>query len=519
MADPGGIDPEVGSSRPRRSDLTPRERKRAQREAKRGDEPPGAPPGGPSRATNPANPASPAEPTARPRRSAGRSRPKPKPKPKPKVAGSGSSSAKQAPGTSEPRPAATPGTSEWRPAATPGTSERRIRSRTRTGLIVVLMALLAAGAVTVALLTGLVDRAIELVAPDTPVAADAQLVGDRQPSLVLVSHDEDDPTGQASGLVVLAYDRETERGSIVLVPTAILADVPGYGSFQLREAFALGGAPLVDISLANLMGLQFDGAASVSVDGWATLLGQVGGYEVDVRSSLVDPDDGSTRFQPGEQFLDGDRLAEYLTFRGATETELETLPRVQDVMLGLLERIAADPALLDGLIGDGTAAFETDEPELARALLEQLAAARVDGRVTTLTLPVATLGSGREDSYRLDAARAEALVVDQLAASRPTEGAGVGRGVQILNGNGVVAIGQQVAGRLSGGGYRIVLTGNADRFDYEQTLIVVYDDTPEQLAVAEDVRERLGVGEIQRSATPQSVVDVTIVVGADFPTD
>ncbi len=89
--------------------------------------------------------------------------------------------------------------------------------------------------------------------------------------------------------------------------------------------------------------------------------------------------------------------------------------------------------------------------------------------------------------------------------------------MEILNGNGAEAVGQDVAERLRGGGYRVVLTGNADSFDYETTLIVVYDDTPEQLAMAEDVRERLGVGEIQRSATPQSVVDATIVVGADFP--
>jgi anionic cell wall polymer biosynthesis LytR-Cps2A-Psr (LCP) family protein len=379
------------------------------------------------------------------------------------------------------------------------------------------MVLAAVGAVTVAVLTGLVDRAIELVAPDAPVSAEAEVPGDRQPSLVIVTHDGDDPSGQARGVMVLAYDRETEQGSIVLVPTAILADVPGYGAFQLREAFALGDAQLVDISLANLLGVEFDGAASVSAAGWATWLDRSGGYEVTVRSRLTDPDGDTIRFEAGEQVLDGDRLAEYLTFRGDAESELETLPRVQDVLLGLLDRLAEDPELLDAMFADGAPMVETDETELLRTLLGQLAEARAAGRVTTLTLPVAPLGSGREDSYRLDAARATTLVDDRLAASRPTEGAGVGRGVQILNGNGADAVGQQVAERLSGGGYRIVLTGNADSFDYRTTLIVVYDDRPEQLAMAEDVRDRLGVGEIQRSATPQSVVDVTIVVGADFP--
>lgn len=402
--------------------------------------------------------------------------------------------------------------------AEPAPKRVRRRSRTlrRVGIAIVVI-VVAVGAVTVAVSTGLVDRAVELVAPDVPVSAEAEPVGDRQPSLVIVTHDEDDPSGQARGVMVLAYDRETGQGSIVLVPTAILTDVPGYGTFQLREAFALGDAPLVDISLANLLGVEFDGAASVSAGGWSTWLDRTGGYAVTVRSPLTDPDGDMTRFEAGAQVLDGDRLAEYLTFRGDGESELETLPRVQDVLLGLLDRLAEDPELLDAMFADGAPMVETTEAQLLRTLLGQLSSAQAEGRVTTLTLPVTPLGSGREDSYRLDAARATTLVDDRLAASRPTEGAGVGRGVQILNGSGAEAIGRQVAERLSGGGYRVVLTGNADSFDYEATLIVVYDDTSEQLAMAEDVRERLGVGEIQRSATPQSVVDVTIVVGADFP--
>jgi polyisoprenyl-teichoic acid--peptidoglycan teichoic acid transferase len=404
------------------------------------------------------------------------------------------------------------------PARRPGPVRGR---RSRTWLSVLIGVVLGAIVIAILVVSGVMDRAVEIVAPEGGDAVSAAPIGDRQPSLVLVTHDETDASGQASALAVLAYDRVTEQGTIVLVPTATIADVPGYGSFQLREAFALGRAPLVDVSLANLLGVRFDGAASVSHAGWSALLERVDGYEVSVRSRLVASTDAGdeARFEPGAQFLDGPRLAEYLTFRTESETELETLPRVQDVLLGLFDRLAEDPALLDAMFADGAAMIDrtdTTDLGLVRALFEQLSEARADGRVTTVTLPVATLGSGREDSYRLDAARAGSLLGEPLEASRPTEGAGVGRGVQILNGNGLPAIGQQVAERLGDGGYRVVLTGNADTFDYETTRIVIYDDSPQQLAVAEDVRERLGVGEIQRSATTQSVVDVTIVVGADF---
>jgi polyisoprenyl-teichoic acid--peptidoglycan teichoic acid transferase len=99
------------------------------------------------------------------------------------------------------------------------------------------------------------------------------------------------------------------------------------------------------------------------------------------------------------------------------------------------------------------------------------------------------------------------------------DASGTRMAVQILNGNARPGIGQDVADALADGRYRIVLTGNADRFTYRETRILIYSDDPTDLAAAQDISERLGVGVIERSGTPQSVVDVTIIVGADFPPD
>lgn len=91
--------------------------------------------------------------------------------------------------------------------------------------------------------------------------------------------------------------------------------------------------------------------------------------------------------------------------------------------------------------------------------------------------------------------------------------------VQVLNGVGVPGIGHAVGRRLEGAGYRIVLTDNASSFDFSQTRVLVYSESPQARRQAERVRERLGVGTIQVSRQPLSLVDVTIVVGADFEAD
>jgi polyisoprenyl-teichoic acid--peptidoglycan teichoic acid transferase len=421
--------------------------------------------------------------------------------------------------------------------------------RTVIGILVLL--LVAVVAIVVASL-GL-DRARELVGAPADEAATPPTIaaGDRQPALAFVTHDE--AGDGATAVAVLAYDRDADQGTILLVPAGTVADVPGHGSFTVGDAFTFGEGPLVAVTIDNLLDVRLDGVVSVSREDWAALVDGVGPIAVDVRSRLVAPGDGGgeVRFEPGAQQLDGQRAAEYLTFRGEGETELEALPRTQQVLTGLLARVAEDPDALRDAMGiapealdpatagasptgeqdaaadaqDGAAGvvdaefgpLRTADPLLAYALLTELADARQRERVTTLTLPVSPLGTGRDDLYRVDASRATQLIEERLAASRPTEATGAGRSLQVLNGNGVPGIGQQVAERLQPGGYRILLTGNADRFTHETTRIVVYDDSSEQLAIARDIQERLGAGEIERSGTPQSVVDVTIVVGRDFP--
>jgi len=61
-----------------------------------------------------------------------------------------------------------------------------------------------------------------------------------------------------------------------------------------------------------------------------------------------------------------------------------------------------------------------------------------------------------------------------------------------------------------------VLSGNANRLDYDTTQIVIYESTPEAQAAGERAGELLGVGNLQVSVNQQGIVDVTIVVGKDF---
>ena len=400
-----------------------------------------------------------------------------------------------------------------------GRGGRAGRRRLRWLLGVLLGVLLLAGVVLLRPWEG-VQRADRDPAEDLPVEEEARVPGEGGQSLALVTVGDRSGGSQVTRLSLLAHDAATDEATVLLVPTATVIDVPGHGTFPFTEVHDLGGADLVRLSLGNLLGVQLDTAAAITEQGWEQVTAELGAVEVTTPRTLTDVD-GAVVAESGTSILEGAALARFLTAEVPGEGELDALSRVQQVMAALLDAVVADPPLADRLLAlegpDGAPAIATSEPALVAGLLRSMAAARSEEQLTTVTLPVLPVGTGADDGFRVDTARAEALVADRLAGSRPAGVGAQGRDVQILNGNGVPRIGREVAERLADGGYRVVLTGNADRFTYATTRIVLHDRSAAQLAVGRDVQERLGVGELELAATPGSVVDVTIVVGADFP--
>ena len=277
--------------------------------------------------------------------------------------------------------------------------------------------------------------------------------------------------------------------------------------------------------MENLLGIVIDEVAVVAEAGLGALLDRTGGYTVEVPQRLaVRNDDGSAdvHFEAGSQHLDGPRLAEYWAFQSSGEDELATFGRQQQVLAGLFAALG-EPEALSAFTADGMPQLETDAEEAwLGELFAALATAAGDGGVDVVALPVEPFGGEGPQggaTYRPQAEAVEELVDQHLAASVPTRDEAGAVRVQVLNGVGVPGVGQIVDERLGDGPFRIVLTDNARSFDFPETQILVYDESQRSLEAARQVQERLGVGTIQVSRQPQSVVDLTIVVGADLLPD
>lgn len=346
-----------------------------------------------------------------------------------------------------------------------------------------------------------------------------------QQTWLLIGTVEADPSGEAHWISLVSWDRKERRGFVLYIPRSTLVEIPGYGGAPdaLAKAMALGREPLQTSTVSNLLGVRLDHHLKISDQAIRALFDKVGGLELDIQSKLsrTEPD-GRVQlvFAEGRQHLSGERVAEYLTYVEETGDEISRAVRHATVWSALFEKFRKEGGaqgfrqLMEGSMDlFGTSA----EPAVLGGFFENFVAASPEN-VIFETMPVTAQGiETGSQLYRPDLEGVQRMVERYLAASRP-EGAGQpGRRVQILNGNGVPGVGQDVAKALIPKGFRVVLDANAKSFDYEVTQIVVYSDSKETLAIAEEVREALGTGEILISRQPQSVVDVTIVVGKDYP--
>ncbi len=281
-----------------------------------------------------------------------------------------------------------------------------------------------------------------------------------------------------SGLAVLVV--RTDRGSVpvvvgstgfgrsgaLVVPPAALLVIPGQGESSVRDALELpSGQPAS--AVGNLLGVWIEDHATIEADRLAAIADEVGGVPI------------------GGDLVDGRGVAGMFEASAAGD-----VAGVQIVMEALL---SADVAW------SSTDLTDADRPGALIGMLEAASGAEV------VRLEAEEVASGvlRASPEQVSAALVEAF-------GGPAEQSVP---VIVLNGNGVPGIGEAAAERLLPGGFRIAVSQNASDFDHPETLIVV--GSPDDVGLAERVRDLLGVGSVSVSVG-SGIAPVTVVIGKDF---
>jgi hypothetical protein len=325
-----------------------------------------------------------------------------------------------------------------------------------------------------------------------------QATGGARSAAVLAQRDAN---GAITAVSVLAPSADG-GGHIIMVPPGTMTELPSYGLDAVGRSFELGGAPLLRAALENVLGVNLERIDVIDDATLTALVAPAGTLTVRVTEQVeqVEPSGLVTvLFPAGDNQVAPADAPRFLALRGQ-QNDLGRLVRHHAYWTAWLTRLHDDPAMIPKVAGLANA-------RPAIALLAK-------GAVQYSTLPVEALdGGGGDQVYRVRQAELDALLKRALPGAVTLGDEGRTR-VQLLNGTGVVGQSQQVAQRLLPAGFRIVVTANAKSFAYKETQIVFYHR--EQQSAATRVQTALGVGKLVRSRQPLDVVDVTIVVGADF---
>jgi LCP family protein required for cell wall assembly len=353
--------------------------------------------------------------------------------------------------------------------------------------------------------------------------------------LIVGADDRDGEAGRSDSMILLFLNPRTNQVALLSAPRDLLVSIPGHGRQKICHSYAEGGVDLTRETIEEVFdGVNIDFYAKADFKGFIEIVDMLGGVDIEVpdvegrgRGMNWDDDVGELHIhlKPGFQHLDGEQAIGFVRYRKSNTPGL----------------------------GDGDFARSERQQEFLKALVEQklkirnaLNLAKVAGKIMKWVETDLTVREGGELALALRSVKPENLLqaslqpylrdarhgglsvvlcsersirrvlgeVDTHLRSLP----GVSAEVVVLNGGGQAGAAAAAGVKLSRQGFEPEDTGNADSFDYEQTVIRHPHD---QQAAARAIKRALGVGRLVEineddDVSPEDAKRITVIIGTDF---
>jgi hypothetical protein len=268
------------------------------------------------------------------------------------------------------------------------------------------------------------------------------------------------------------------------IPPRIVLTLPGSGTGTMTDA-ASGDLSLLSVSIENMLAAPVEHSVSLDTAGLARAVNAAGGIPVALleRETL-----SGVTVGPGTVKLSGAQVVDYLS----SAASYDRSDHWRAALKGFLKSgVSLDS---DDIIAADSISAVNEALSVARgAQTRELPARETEGG---LLLPLQGQIRGMLN----------ARFGMHLAEPVP---------VVVMNGSGKPGVGAKVAERLVPGGFQVVASQNAPKFNYKTT--TVYATTQDAFPEAERAGKLLGVGAVTLGKSPVSgLADITIVVGRDL---
>lgn len=331
--------------------------------------------------------------------------------------------------------------------------------------------------------------------------------------------------GSAPALTqVLVFHPRTMNGALIVIPKetgALLSSVDRVD--RLETLYSPEDTRPYARAAGEFLGRGIDFTVHLSLDEFERLIDLIGGIDLFIPNAVDDEVDGRRfLFPPGGVSFDGAKARSYVEYNPPGEHADERTEREHRIIQSMLGRLGA---VKDFLLSERVFpyVFDTFGDEFDERSLESFLTT-VAGIDTDRLVLQGVLGNRRllDDKVVLFPYYDGKLVketlgriVDTLAREDDFDGDRFITRVEILNGTNVNGLASRTAALFRSYGFRVAAVRNADRSDYERTVVLDRRGNPEAASRAAAL---IRCDRIHSSLEEErdQTVDITIILGKDF---
>lgn len=354
-------------------------------------------------------------------------------------------------------------------------------------------------------------------------------------------------------MLVLTLDPVSKTGGVLSIPRDLWVPIPGYGVERINAAHVFGqrynypggGPALAAKTVENNLGIRIHHYVRVDFNAFVELVDRIGGIDIYVDQDIHDrtypsndPADpyGYDPFyvEAGQHHFDGEMALKYARTRHSFGGDFDRARRQQQVVKAVFERVTR-LQMLPTLIAQAPQMWRAvqDSVETDLKLDEMIALSRLAAQVDTddirfgvvderYTIPYVT-EDGAEVLVllrdRMRDLRDEIFTVEEPSIEEEPDSDAQLREeaatIEVLNGTLMEGLAADVTERLLEENLDVVHTGNADRQDVRESLVIAHTD---KVYTAQYVARFLDLppSAVVQGSEPGADHDISLILGADY---
>jgi LCP family protein required for cell wall assembly len=369
----------------------------------------------------------------------------------------------------------------------------------------------------------------------------------------------DDGPPRTDTMVLLTIDPITKTAGMLSIPRDLWVEIPGFEHNRINTAYFLGetykvpggGPALAMETVENLLGVPIQYYAVIEFSTFEQMIDEIGGIDVLVKQEVKISPIGRDSFwlEAKPYHFDGAETLAYARARKTEGGDFDRAERQQQVALAIRDRVVGfdmiptlitkAPALYSQFrTGVRTNIINTNAPpaQLVEQIQQLVSLGMLVLDIDPTTIKKGVISPPDMVEFSILPSGADVLqpipdqiriLRDEIFGSTSALGPSIVSGesldsakledpqIAVYNGAGVAGLAGRTADFLEEEGFRIIEVGNADRSNYQTTLVIDYTGNPYMRKFLVEIAN-IAESQFLSQNDPQSEIDIAIILGADW---